>query len=49
MPEALEAAYGIPKDKAADIVETQPLWQVRGLLRDRGYSYRHEMRAWVGG
>ena len=47
IPMALEAAYGIPKEKAADIVETQPLWQVRGLLRDRGFSYSHKARTWV--
>lgn len=47
MPEALKAAYGIPKDKAADIIETQPIGHVRGLLQDRGYSYSHEERAWV--
>ncbi len=46
IPEALEVAYGIPKEKAADIVETQPIWQVRGLLRDRGFSYSHDVRAW---
>ena len=49
MPEALKAAYGIPKEKAADIIETQPLWHVKGLLRDLGFLYSHEVRAWVKG
>lgn len=47
IPKALEVAYGVPKEKAADIVETQAIWQVKELLQDRGFSYRHEVRAWV--
>jgi len=49
IPEALEAAYGIPREKALDILETQSLKQVRGLLRDSGFLYKHEARAWVKG
>ena len=49
MPEALEVAYGIPRMKAMDIVETQPVWKVRTLLHDLGFSYSHQVRAWVKG
>jgi hypothetical protein len=47
LPGALEVAYGIPTEKAHDLIETQPMKQVRGLLTDRGYAYSHPVRAWV--
>lgn len=49
MSDALEVAYGIPRMKAMDIVETQPVWKVRTLLHNLGFSYSHQVRAWVKG
>lgn len=41
--------YGLPEEKAADVVETQPVGKVRQLLEAAGYTYRHPYRQWQVG
>jgi len=47
IPHALSAAYGVPPQKAADMVETQPIQKIRGLLQAAGYASRHQQREWI--
>jgi hypothetical protein len=47
IPQAIMALYGIPEEKAIDIVETQPIGKVRQLLQAAGYTYQHQRRAWI--
>ena len=46
IPQAIMALYGLPEEKAIDIVETQPIGQVRELLEAAGYIYQHQERRW---
>lgn len=47
IPSALMALYNVPADKAADIVETQPLNKLRQLLENAAYIYSHPERSWI--
>ena len=47
IPNALMALYNVPADKAADIVETQPLRKLRQLLESAAYIYNHSEREWI--
>lgn len=47
IPDALAAAYGLPADKAVDLLDTLPLARVKARLTDCGWHYRHDQRAWV--
>ena len=41
------SAYGLPEDKAFDIVEAQSIGALRVLLENAGYGYVHSVRRWV--
>ncbi len=47
LPHVLMNAYGMPEEKAYDIVETQPVGKLRTLLEASGYIYAHQARQWV--
>lgn len=47
MPNALGAAYGLPIEAAQDVVDTQPIAKLRGLLVSKGYRYQHDQRQWA--
>lgn len=47
IPDALAAAYGLPQTTAQDLVESQPMAKLRGLLGERGWAYQHDQRRWV--
>jgi len=46
IPPALATIYGIPTEKAADLLDTQELRKLRGFLEQSGYRYQHQERAW---
>ncbi len=46
IPEALALFYGVPQEKAIDVLETQPVGKIRQLLEDAGFIYVHDMRQW---
>jgi hypothetical protein len=46
IPDAIYAAYGLPEAKAQDVIETQPIGNVRRLLEGAGYRYSHQERRW---
>jgi hypothetical protein len=46
IPQAIMALYGLPEEKAIDIMETQPIGKVRELLQAAGYTYYHVCRKW---
>lgn len=47
IPQALATIYGLPQEKAYDLLDTQPIAKVRRLLETAGYSYLHQIRSWV--
>jgi len=47
IPDALCILYGIPRDKAIDVAETQPTIKIRELLTAAGYTYHHPVRRWI--
>ena len=47
IPEVLISAYGLPEQKAFDLVEAQSIHKLRALLQTSGYSYTHSARRWV--
>jgi hypothetical protein len=47
IPQAVMKLYGLPEEKAIDIVETQPIGKVRQILEAAGYTYQHQQRAWI--
>jgi hypothetical protein len=47
IPDALTTLYSIPQEKALDLLDTQPIKQIRSVLETAGYRYQHEQRAWV--
>lgn len=46
IPTAICEAYGLPEEKALDLLETQPLQDIRRLLTAFGYTYVHQERRW---
>lgn len=46
IPTAIREVYGLPEDKALDLLETQPLQEIRRLLTVFGYTYVHQERRW---
>jgi hypothetical protein len=47
LPDALSSLYGIPIEKAVDVVDTQPTAKIREVLATAGYIYNHPERQWV--
>lgn len=47
IPDAIGLVYGLPEEKAQDILETQPIGEIRMLLQVSGFSYSHAQRRWV--
>lgn len=47
IPQALTEAYGLPGQKAADLIETQQISHLKRLLECAGYTYKHTERQWV--
>ena len=47
IPDAIHMVYGLPEDKALDVIETQPIGKIRQILQASGYSYSHTQRRWV--
>jgi len=47
MPQAIMMLYGLPEEKAFDVVETQPIGKLRQLLEAAGYTYQHHERQWM--
>ena len=41
------ALYSVPEDKAHDLLDTQPISNLRMLLEAAGYIYLHQARRWV--
>ena len=46
IPPAICEVYGLPEEKALDLLETQPLQDIRRLLAAFGYTYVHQERRW---
>jgi hypothetical protein len=47
IPDALALVYGLPADKALDLLETQPIGRIKATLRDCGWIWSGQRRAWV--
>lgn len=47
IPDALALVYGLPVDKAADLLETMPIARVKATLTDCGWLWNAHSRAWV--
>ena len=47
VPDVIHLVYGLPQEKALDILETQPIGKIRQILQASGYSYSHTQRRWV--
>lgn len=47
IPNAIYLVYGLPEDKALDIIETQSVGKIRAILQASGYSYSHTQRRWI--
>lgn len=44
--DVLSIVYGIPEVKAADVVETQPIGELRRIVERAGYIYSPTLRGW---
>lgn len=47
IPDALALIYGLPADKAADLLDTMPIARIKATLRDCGWIWSGQRRAWV--
>lgn len=47
IPDALAFLHGVPLKTGADILETMPIARVKALLKDRGWLWNAQSRAWV--
>jgi len=47
LPDAIHLVYGLPQEKALDILETQPIRKIRQVLQASGYNYSHTQRRWI--
>lgn len=47
IPDAISMLYGLPEAKAWDVIETQPIGNIRRLLEGAGYRYIHHERRWM--
>jgi hypothetical protein len=39
LSDAIHLVYGLPVEKAQDVLETQPIGKIRAVLQASGYSY----------
>lgn len=47
IPDALALIYGLPVDKALDLLEMQPIARVKATLTDCGWLWNAQRRTWV--
>lgn len=47
IPQAIMRLYGLPEDRALDILETQSIGKIRAVLEAAGYRYQHQERRWA--
>ena len=47
LPLALHQWAGVAEEAAGDLVESQPVSQVRQLLERAGFEYIHQARRWL--
>ena len=47
IPQAIMALYGLPEEKALDLVEAQTIGRLRAVLETAGLRYHHQKRVWM--